>query len=59
MSCVHCKSKEAYLYDTDECDIFRIENILYFRYIDNDEYENVHGIEIIYCPWCGTKVVNK
>ena len=59
MSCKHCKEKEAYLYyyeDNIECEIFRIKNYLYFKYIDINGQIDKHVIEIIYCPWCGDKL---
>lgn len=56
MCCEHCKGKEAYIYDVEECEIFRIGNLLHFRYYNKDGYEDVHSIEITHCPWCGSKL---
>lgn len=56
MSCEHCKYKEAYIYDVEECEIFRIGNLLYFRHTDHEGNEDEHCIEIIHCPWCGSKL---
>ena len=59
MTCEHCKYKEAYLYDADGCEIFRIENLLYFRYTDQAGNEDEYCIEILSCPWCGSRLTRK
>lgn len=51
MTCRHCEYEEAYLYDLDGFEVFRIGKLLYFTHEDKE-----CCMEIIYCPFCGEKL---